>query len=517
MNRTGLAACAAALAVAAAGCTGEGADPGGRGGADRAPEPGLEGFYSQEIDWGACEDGDEDFECGAYEVPLDYGDPGGERLEIAVKRRPAAAEAKGSLLVNPGGPGGSGYDYAGAASSVVGLDVRKHFDVVGFDPRGVARSEPIACLDLEGMDDYLGTDVLSEDGDADPAEVTDAGVERLEEGGRAFVEGCRERAGDLMMHMGTDSVARDMDVLRAVLGDEELTYLGKSYGTMIGAVYADLFPERVGAVVLDGALDPELDQLEAGIEQASGFETALRAFVEDCQGLPDCPVRGSGADAGTAWIEDLLEKAGREPLEGPPGDDREVGRARAELGIAGALYSEQTWPELRAALAEADEEGGGAGLLALADAMYGRDDEEEYLNSTSALVAVNCSDAPSPRDPEAYREAAERAEEEYPLFGASFSWSAMTCAYWPEEAVADRPAPTAEGAAPILVVGTTRDSATPYEWSEKLASTLESGVLLSRDGDGHTGYRMGDGCVDRAVEAYLLEREVPEDGEACMP
>ena len=516
MNRTGLAACAAALAVAVAGCTGEGADSGGQG-AGQAPEPGLEGFYAQEIDWGGCEDGGDGFECGVYEVPLDYGDPEGERLEIAVKRLPAEGGAQGSLLVNPGGPGGSGYDYAGAAASVVGPDVRDRFDVVGFDPRGVARSEPIVCLDQEGMDDYLGTDVLSEDGDADPAEVTDAGVERLEEGNRAFVEGCEERAGDLMMHMGTASVARDMDVLRAVLGDEDLNYLGKSYGTMIGAVYADLFPERVGAVVLDGALDPGLDQLQAGIEQAGGFETALRAFVEDCQGQRDCPVQGGNAEAGAAWIEGLLERAGREPLDNPSGDGREIGRARAELGIAGALYSEATWPDLRAALTEADEEHSGGGLLALGDQMYGRDDEEDYLNSTSALVAVNCSDSPSPRDPEAYREAAERAEEEYPLFGASFSWAAMTCAYWPEEAVAEQREPTAAGADPILVVGTTRDSATPYEWSQKLAETLESGVLLSRDGDGHTGYRMGDACVDRAVEAYLLDREVPEDGEACMP
>src|SRR5690606_22800440 len=256
--------------------------------------------------------------------------------------------------------------------------------------------EPIVCLDQEGMDDYLGTDVLSEDGDADPAEVTDAGVERLEEGNRAFVEGCEERAGDLMMHMGTASVARDMDVLRAVLGDEDLNYLGKSYGTMIGAVYADLFPERVGAVVLDGALDPGLDQLQAGIEQAGGFETALRAFVEDCQGQRDCPVQGGNAEAGAAWIEGLLERAGREPLDNPSGDGREIGRARAELGIAGALYSEATWPDLRAALTEADEEHSGGGLLALGDQMYGQDDEEDYLNSTSALVAVNCSDSPSP-------------------------------------------------------------------------------------------------------------------------
>ncbi|MDA2806989.1 alpha/beta hydrolase [Nocardiopsis suaedae] len=509
------AAAAAALVVTAAGCsggTGGGPDP-----AASAPDAALEPFYAQAIDWGPCPDGGAEFECGVFEVPMDYADPGGRALEIAVKRLPAEGESEGSLLVNPGGPGGSAYDYAGAATSAVSEDVRERLDVVGFDPRGVARSEPISCLPPERMDDYLGADLVSEDGDGDPLEVGDAGVEELEESVKGFVEGCRERAGDLMMHMGTENVARDMDVLRAVLGDERLTYLGKSYGTLIGAYYADLFPERVGAMVLDGALDPELDALETTVQQAGGFETALRAFVEDCQGREDCPLGGEedGVDAGVDRVADLLQEAGREPLDTSADDGREVGRARVEMGIMGALYSEGYWGEVRGALTDAIEDGDGTALLRLGDRLYDRDDPRAFTNSVSSLVAVNCSDAPAPRDPEAYRRAAEEAAEASPLFGPSSAWAAFTCAYWPEEAVADPWEADAPGADPVLVVGTTRDSATPYAWAEELADGLDSGVLLTYEGDGHTAYRSGAPCVDAAVDGYLLEHEVPEDGLTC--
>lgn len=510
---------AALLAMAAAGCA-----PGGGSGsgapATQAPEPALEPFYAQQIDWGACDEGGtQGFECGTAEVPLDYADPEGETVAIALKRLPAEGEERGALFVNPGGPGGSGYDYAEAAHSAVGDAVREHYSVVGFDPRGVGRSDPIECLDTAAMDDYLGEDLQSEGGDADPAEVTDAGLADIEESHRSFAEGCEERGGDLAMNMGTESVARDLDVLRAAVGDEQLSYLGASYGTLIGATYADLFPERVGPMVLDGALAPDLTQLEASVEQARGFETALDAFLADCAGQSDCPLSSGGSAgasdeaAGAEQLEELFADAGRAPLATDDADGRELGRARAELGVLSALYSESSWPELRSALAAA-QDGDGTPLLQLGDRLYERGDEDAYLNSTSALVAVNCSDAPSPRDAGAYRDAAAEAERDLPLFGASFAWSAMTCAYWPEEAVADQPDLTAEGAAPILVVGTTRDSATPYEWSERLADRLDSGVLLTRDGDGHTGYRMGDTCIDDAVESYLLDGTAPES-DAC--
>lgn len=511
----GVAAALAAGAVLLAGCTGgEGDEPVA---SDIASEGAPEEFTEQELDWGACDEGASGTECATYEVPLDYDDPDGERVEIAVKRFPASGDDPiGSLVVNPGGPGGSGYDFADAAPFITGDQVREHFDVVGFDPRGVGRSTPLTCLDSDAIDEVLGADIDSAEGTGDVATITDEGVGELEEHGRAFVEACEDNAPDLMLHVGTANVARDMDLLRALLGDEQLTYLGASYGTHIGAQYAEQFPDRVRALVLDGAVDPTQGTLDASVDQATGFETALHAFVEDCLGLADCPLGGSDdtAEDGLDVLTAFLEGAAAEPLDNSM-DDREVGRARAELGVLAALYSEDWWPRVREGLTDGMEAGDGTALVRLGDDLYNRGDLDSYENSTAMLTAVNCSDAPSPRDREAYAEAADRAAEESPTFGPTLAWGAFTCAFWPEEAVAEGGELTAEGADPIMVVGTTRDSATPYEWSEALAGQLESGILVTRDGDGHTGYQMGDACVDRIVDEYLVDLTVPEDGEAC--
>ncbi|MBR8743308.1 alpha/beta hydrolase [Nocardiopsis sp. MG754419] len=474
----------------------------------------------QELDWRECDSGLPDSECAVYEVPLDYDEPDGERIEIAVKRVPATGdEVLGSLLVNPGGPGGSGHDFVDHTPYTLSEAVRERFDVVGFDPRGVGRSTPLTCLDAEEIDEFLGTDYGADDGADDLADLSPQGLAQIEEGGRGFVEACEENAPDLMRNVGTADVARDMDLLRALLGDERLTYLGASYGTHIGAQYAEQFPDRVRALVLDGAVDPSQDQLSVSVQQATGFETALRSFVEDCLTRPDCPLGtpGDTVDQGIAVLETFLGEAATEPLETTTDDGREVNRARAELGVLAALYTENWWPRVREALTDAMEGGDGTGLLLLGDDLYGRADLAEYENSTAALTAVNCSDSPAPRDVEAYAEAAASAGEESPVFGPMLAWGALPCAFWPEEAVAPTTKLTGAGADPIMVVGTTRDSATPYAWSESLAEQLESAFLLTRDGDGHTGYRMGDECVDEIVDDYLLELTVPEDGMACAP
>ncbi|MGW5876268.1 alpha/beta hydrolase [Nocardiopsis terrae] len=499
-------------AVLVSGCTAGEDAPGGGGDGVRADAT------EQELVWEECESGLPGSECAVFEVPLDYEDPAGERIEIAVKRLPATGDdVIGSLLINPGGPGGSGYDFVDHAPYKLSEAVRESFDVVGFDPRGVGRSTPLTCLDAEEIDEFLGADYGGDQGADDLADLGPEGLAEIEAANRAFVEACEENAPELMRNIGTADVARDMDVLRGLLGDEELSYFGASYGTHIGARYAEQFPERVRALVLDGAVDPGQDQLSVGVEQATGFETALRSFVQDCLTRPDCPLGGpeDSVDDGIAALEELLVAAGEDPLSNTTGDGREVNRARAELGVLAALYTENRWPMVREALTDATEDGDGTGLLLLGDELYGRGDTAKYENSTAALTAVNCSDSAAPRDVEAYAEAAADAAEESPVFGPMLAWGALACAFWPQEAVAPPGELDAAGADPIMVVGTTRDSATPYAWSEALASQLDSGFLVTRDGDGHTGYRMGDQCVDTMVDEYLLELAVPEDGMAC--
>lgn len=494
-------------------CTAQ--DDGQREGSVPEPSGALAAFADQELSWGECESGAPGTECATYEVPLDYEDPDGERIEIAVKRFPSeGGDVIGSLLVNPGGPGGSGYDFVDHAPYTVSDAVRERFDVVGFDPRGVGRSSPLTCMDAEGIDEFLGG-IDGVEGDGDMSEVSDAELAELEEDSRGFVEACQANDPELMLHVGTADVARDMDLLRALLGDEELTYLGASYGTHIGAHYAEQFPDRVRALVLDGAVDPSQGQLDLSVQQATGFETALRAFVEDCLSRSDCPLGGpgDGVDDGVGALTAFLADTAEAPLSNSM-DDREVNRARAELGVLAALYTEDWWPRVREALT-AGMEGDGTLLLQLADDLYSRGDTAAYVNSTAALIAVNCSDSPSPRDVEAYAEAAAQAGEESPIFGPGLAWGALPCAYWPEEAVVPHTELDGEGAAPVMVVGTTRDSATPYAWSEALAEQLDSGFLVTRDGDGHTGYRMGDQCIDGIVDAYLVDLTVPEDGMAC--
>ncbi|GHD28109.1 alpha/beta hydrolase [Nocardiopsis kunsanensis] len=506
----------AVAVLAVSGCTGQEAE----GPVQEEPAPSEaapEAFTDQGLDWSACEEGTSGTECATFEVPLDYGEPGGERIEIAVKRFPSeSGDPVGSLVVNPGGPGGSGFDFADAAPFITSGEVRSNFDVVGFDPRGVGRSTPLTCMGTEEIDEYLGAGYDTEDGTGDAADLTEEGVAELEENSRDFVAACQEQAPELMMHVGTENVARDMDVLRVLLGDDRLTYMGASYGTHIGAQYAEQFPDRVRALVLDGAVDPSQTPLEAGVAQATGFETALRAFVEDCLGREDCPLGGPGDEVedGVQALAGFLEDTARRPLD-HAGDDREVNRARAELGMAAALYSEDLWERVRAGITAGMEEGDGTVLMQLADDLYSRGDPAAYENSTAMLSAVNCSDAPGPRDVDAYEEAAQAAGEQSPLFGPGLAWGALTCAFWPEEAVSEGGELTAEGADPIMVLGTTRDSATPYAWSEALAEQLDPGFLLTRDGDGHTGYRMGDPCIDGIVDDYLIDLTVPEDGMVC--
>jgi pimeloyl-ACP methyl ester carboxylesterase len=472
-----------------------------------APVPAdLTGFYSQKIAWQGC--GGE-FQCGRLTVPVDYEKPDGQTLQLALIRLKATdpGDRVGSLVINPGGPGGSGVQYARAARTVLSERVREHYDVVGFDPRGVAASDPVQCL-TDAQTDMLVA--------SDPTPDDDAEATRTVELAKMLASGCEKRTGALLAHVGTKDAAKDMDVLRAALGDARLYYLGKSYGTFLGATYAQEFPKNVGRMVLDGAIDPALDSEQVDLGQAKGFEQATRAFVADCVKGRGCPL-GSDPDRGMARLRDLLAQLDASPL--PTRDPaRPLTEGLGSLGVAVAMYDEGYWPTLRAALSQAFG-GDGSALLQLSDVYTERDSNGHYAsNQNTVIYAVNCLDRPyrGAGDPIAEAQRDVKAfSKQAPTWGSFLAWSELPCAYWPVKPQTGPTAIRAEGSGPIVVVGTTRDPATPYAWAQGLAKQLAGGHLLTYEGDGHTAYRRGSRCIDKAVDAYLLRGDVPKDGLRC--
>jgi pimeloyl-ACP methyl ester carboxylesterase len=470
-----------------------------------SPPVTLAGYYAQKLRWQACDKG---FQCARLLVPFDYGRPGWRRFSLPVIRLPATDPARriGSLVINPGGPGGSGVSYALEARSVVSAAVRARFDVVGFDPRGVGGSEPaVHCLTGPQLDTYFETD----DTPAGPAQLATVVSES-----KLFASGCERDSGSLLPYVGTPNAARDMDVLRAALGDRKLTYLGKSYGTYLGTWYAQLFPSHVRALVLDGAIDPDTSSFSMNIVQAEGFEVALRSFAADCMTRAGCPIgRGGDVTAGIARLQALITNATSHPLRGDLGNGQPANGALLLNGVVAALYSKAYWPTLRSAL-QAAFAGDGTLLVELGDLLYERNSNGTYTNLADANMAVDCLDRPWPRGLAAWRSAAAAAAKAAPQFGEAIMWGSLPCAYWPVSSPAP-PAIRAAGAPPILVVGNKRDPATPYRWAVALAGDLASGVLLGWNGDGHTAYMMGSSCVDGMVNRYLLSLAVPRSGTVC--
>lgn len=475
---------------------------GGTASGDTAPDPGLQSFYDQRPQWRGCGSGQE---CAEVDVPLDYADPQGETVTLQLRRTPAASDdPRGTLFVNPGGPGGSGVDFTSYFAGEASEGVLEAYDVVGFDPRGVGTSDPVECLDTAAMDRYVAADP-----DPDTTAEERAFLRLSEELGN----GCVSESGELAEHVSTQEVARDLDVLRAVVGDDQLNYYGASYGTFIGATYAELFPEQVGRMVLDGAVDPTLPNEETNLEQARGFETALRAYAADCVERGDCPL-GDSTDAAVARVGQLLQDLDENPL--PTNDpDRPLTEALGFYGVALPLYDQASWPYLTTALERALAGDGGV-LLLFADQYLSRTNGGYTDNSAEVIAAVNCLDKPSDAGVADVEASIPAFEEASPTFGRVFAWSVAGCGAWPVEPSLD-PIETydADGAAPIVVVGTTRDPATPYEWAQALAVQLSSGVLVTRDGDGHTGYGQGNDCVDSAVEDYLVDGDVPAEDLQC--
>ena len=470
------------------------------GAKDPAVQPEYANFYKQRVEWTAC---GRNFQCARFRVPLDWAKPDGDEIQIAANRRRASGDRIGSLVLNPGGPGASGIEYAQAADQVFSQSILRAYDVVGFDPRGIGQSDPVRCL----PDAQLGS-FLAADGTPDnEAELTAALSAQ-----RQFAKACQQNTGALLQYVDTVSAVKDLDVLRAVLGDSRLSFYGASYGTYMGAWYAQLFPWRVGRMALDGAIDPALTTEQYVDGQSEGFSRALKAFVQDCQSQDGCPLKGS-VEQGMAQIGTLVERADSVPLR-TNDSARPLTQSLMTTAIAQGLYATQLWPALTIGLTNAIS-GDGSNLLALADLYVQRDSKGRYGQVNSANPAIFCLDLGETRTPEQIAADAAKVQAEFPPLGGAIAWSGISCSEWPYKEVVPRQRLTARGAAPILVLGTIDDPATPYEWAQSLASQLSSGHLVTWEGSVHTAYRKGSECVDDAVDSYLLAGALPANGLRC--
>jgi pimeloyl-ACP methyl ester carboxylesterase len=470
---------------------------------DTAPEPNaLTSFYRQQAEWTDCGQ----FECASIEAPLDYRHPDGRSIRLSMLKRPADNQDDkiGTLFVNPGGPGVSGIQYAKLAQVLFTQPVLESYDIVGWDPRGVGDSTSISCLTDEETDAMLEADGTPDDASE---------VKKLVRLNDQFTRGCEDDDAELIPDVGTFNSARDMDLLRSSVGEQHLNYFGASYGTELGAVYANLFPKRVGRMVLDGALDPAISSSELSLGQLKGFEQATNAFIEDCLARDGCAIGPTPDDAERQLIQ-LLSDIDNQPLTTESG--RPLTEALATLGMISAMYSESSgWPSLRLGLSQAMQ-GDGTVLLALADAYSERNADGSYAsNVNSAFPAISCTDRPGSQSVAQIRHVIPKYEEISPIFGRTFAWAGLTCRNWPVSHGEFPTTVSAKGSAPIVVIGTTRDPATPYDWSVSLARSLQSGVLISRDGDGHTGYNANNPCVDSAVDNYLVGGDVPDNPTNC--
>jgi len=443
-------------------------------------------------------------ECTTLSVPLDWSRPAAGRITLSLARRPADGHRTGVLLTNPGGPGGSGIQLVQQAGDAFDSAILDRFDIVSWDPRGVGASAPAGCGTR--LDYFYEVDRNETDAKAAAANATVA---------KRLAADCERTSKRLLPYLGTPSTVRDMDAIRAAMGVATIDYLGFSYGTYIGALYADRYPTRVRAMVLDGAIDPAARYDAATIRQAVGFEHSLDAFLAWCRDNEQCGFARGGNP--TTAFDDLMTSISNETDPGTVhGEHRELNIGEANLGVATALYSGKGsagWGALSKALNNAAR-GDGAGLLALSDAYTGRNTGGSYDNETAAFYGIGCLDGPAPPTLGAVEQLARRAAREAPHFGASTVWLGLPCTFWPVPPVS-RPGPIhAVGAPPIVVIGNTDDPATPYAQAEALSHELQSGRLLTYVGEGHTAYGR-DGCIDKAVDHYLLSLDVPHAGTRC--
>ena len=521
------------LAVGTSDDAGQGTEDGGGVSTESVPVadsyPGLpDALAQQRVQWSQCEaptplqgEGPRPFQlsdrtpwqCGTLTVPLDYADPEGETIDMALIRVVSSAPEEdrlGSLVFNFGGPGGSG---VGSLPLLVDEyeDLRAGgFDLVSFDPRGVGESAPVVCLSDEEIDE-------GDQEDAGPPRTAEDEAEFVADS-EEYAAACQANSGDLLPYVTTNNTARDMDLLRHALGDERLNYFGISYGTELGAVYAHLFPENVGRTVLDAVVDPNPDPVAQSLLDAEGFQLALEHYLEDCATDPGCPT-GGDVETGVATIETLLDDLAAEPLPTDDPDGRMLTSGLGMTGIASALYSEESWEYLTMALDEALNAGSGDTLLLLADFYNGRDSEGRYSNLMPALNAIRCADDPSTMALDDVVRHREEFEAASPVFGEWMLWGLSGCLGWPfAEAAEPEEFSAPDAAAPLLLVATTGDPATPYEGAARMQAAIggpEVAPLLTNDGEGHGAYTPDNACVADAVNGHLLRGETPGDGLRC--
>jgi pimeloyl-ACP methyl ester carboxylesterase len=453
------------------------------------------------VRWSACEGaaGPAGYQCATVMVPRDPAHPDAGQIGMAIDRRAATGRKIGSLLVNPGGPGVSGVDFLPYVVATMPADLRASFDIVGFDPPGVDRTAPIICEDSTGLDRYFSTD---------PEPQTSSGFAALVAVDRTLASGCEARNPAELSHVSTVDAAGDMDVLRAALGDARLTYLGFSYGSLLGATYAGLFPTHIRAMVLDGVLDPALPALAEIDQQSEALDAQLQAFFAMCA-QSGCAWHPDGDP--TAAFEALVARARAHPLPAE-GTSRPVGPAAVLWGAAETLYSPATWPQLAQSL-QAATDGDGTDFLALSDEYVGRSSHGAYSNILEANAAVNCLDTPAP-SLAAIQANAPLVRKVAPVFGLLDLYGAVQCTVWPVPATGTIGPIRASGSPPIVVVGSTGDPVTPYAWAQSLSQELAGGVLLTRVGDGHTAYA-SSACIRAQVDRYLISLTVPPAGTRC--
>ncbi|MFE7166562.1 alpha/beta hydrolase [Streptomyces sp. NPDC057616] len=447
------------------------------------------------------------WQCATMKAPLDWNKPKGDTIGLALIRAKASGAANkriGSLVFNFGGPGGSGVttlpsfgqDYA---------TLRTRYDLVSFDPRGVGRSAPVECEDDQQLDAYFQQDATPDDA-----------RERTEyvDNTKQFNAACEKNTGKVLPHVRTTDAARDMDLMRQVLGDDKLYYFGISYGTELGGVYAHLFPKKVGRAVFDAVVDPTQDAEQSSLGQAKGFQLALDNFAADCTSkTTDCPIGDTAQDVKDR-IAKLLKDLDSKPIAGI--FPRRLTQTAATNGIAQALYSKDFWQYLTEGLEQAYQ-GDGRILLALSDSLNGRSENGEYSNIAAANVAINCADDKARYTPAFVQQKLPEFRSASPLFGDFLAWSMVSCTDWAVPGAAGHPDVSAPGAAPILVVGNTGDPATPYEGAKKMVDSLGPGVgvELTYKGQGHGSYDSKNKCVQAAVNGYLLDGRVPKAGTVC--